>query len=550
MEITVGKVSQATVSEINGNGDSVNITGSIVNSVEHTTDKTDMPITKQSVLDVFNKQFLERINLLPKYSRDYFYVGTGDTDTSHNQEIHSSLYNTLGNAVTRNEYGITCMHDYVRLSDFRDQDGNITIDDMSNTFARAIQEVSRLAKYKITVMKGNRKHSEKEVYAISSNSNPNMIDFNSYKNNIVGTYEFNSTCKAWYQKALSHAEEAQQRKEYVYRLPDPPTPANGGVKLIKLEATSGRASQDLHGRLNTNVVEVDLIFAHAQCYAYFLIPKVSRNLRGVKMRKKYRIRQQGLYLEGYLINKNTGVITASFPFREVFPPDGSEDTIYFDQVNTTLSDQPTDDMIFKLNIRTSGDRGDAMGVTLEITELIFDNNYTVIPKLSLKQPTGAEITSEVVGPEHYFISELGCGAARYSYTVKNFTFKPVQIYARINGSQNYGVVFDRIEVWRNGQRIGVSTPNRFIDYPRESFSNESVLGRSAYYYNWTYRYDPVLVSDVSGIDIRNGDILVFNFIFGDRDSRSYNSSVAINNVIKRNHRFEVLDVLCNHTLIG
>lgn len=550
MEITVGKVSQATVSALNENGDSVNVTGSIVNSVEDTTDKTDMPITKQSVLDIFNKQFLERINLLPKYSRDYFYVGTGDPDTDHNQGIHSSLYNTLGNAVTGNEYGITCMHDYVRLSDFRDRDGNITIDDMSNTFARAVQEVSRLAKYKITVMKGNRKHSEKEVYAILNNGNPNMINFNSYKDSIVGTFEFNNTCKGWYQKALTHAEEALQRKEYVYHLPDPPAPANGGVKLIKLEATSGRVNQDMHGKENTNVVEIDLIFAHGHCHAHFLIPKVSRNLRGVKIRKTYRIRQQGLYLEGYLINKNSGVIIANFPLREVHPPSGSVDTIYFDQVNTTLSDQPTDDLIFKLGIRTSGDRGDAMAIVLEIVELIFDDEYTVVPKLSLKHPTGAEITREVIGPEHYFISELSCGAARYSYTVKNFTFKPVQIYARINGSQNYGGVFDRIEVWRNGQRIGVSTPNRFIDYPRESFSNESVLERSAYYYNWTYRYDPVLVSDVSGIDIRNGDILVFNFIFGDRNSRSSNSSVAINHVIKRNHRFEILDIFCNHVTIA
>lgn len=550
MEITVGKVSQATVSALNENGDSVNVTGSIVNSVEDTTDKTNTPITKQSVLDIFNKQFLERINLLPKYSRDYFYVGTGDPDTDHNQGIHSSLYNTLGNAVTGNEYGITCMHDYVRLSDFRDRDGNITIDDMSNTFARAVQEVSRLAKYKITVMKGNRKHSEKEVYAILNNGNPNMINFNSYKDSIVGTFEFNNTCKGWYQKALVHAEEAQQRKEYVYHLPDPPTPANGGVKLIKLEATNGRVNQDMHGKENTNVVEIDLIFAHGHCHAHFLIPKVSRNLRGVKIRKTYRIRQQGLYLEGYLINKNSGVIIANFPLREVHPPSGSVDTIYFDQVNTTLSDQPTDDLIFKLGIRTSGDRGDAMAIVLEIVELIFDDEYTVVPKLSLKHPTGAEITREVIGPEHYFISELSCGAARYSYTVKNFTFKPVQIYARINGSQNYGGVFDRIEVWRNGQRIGVSTPNRFINYPRESFSNESVLERSAYYYNWTYRYDPVLVSDVSGIDIRNGDILVFNFIFGDRGSRSSNSSVAINHVIKRNHRFEILDIFCNHVTIA
>lgn len=547
MEITIGKVSQATVSALNENGDSVNVTGSIVNSVEDTTDKTNTPITKQSVLDIFNKQFLERINLLPKYSRDYFYVGTGDPDTDHNQGIHSSLYNTLGNAVTGNEYGITCMHDYIRLSDFRDQDGNITIDDMSNTFARAVQEVSRLAKYKITVMKGNRKHSEKEVYAILNNGNPNMINFNSYKNSIVGTFEFNNTCKGWYQKALTHAEEAQQRKEYVYHLPDPPAPANGGVKLIKLEATRGRVNQEMHNRQNTNAVQIDLIFAHGHCHAHFLIPKVSRNLRGVKIRKTYRIRQQGLYLEGYLINKNSGVIIANFPLREVHPPSGSEDIIYFDQVNTTLSNQPTDDLIFKLGVQTSGDPGDAMAIVLEIVELIFDDGYTSVPLLNTKQPTGIDVTREVIGPEHYYVNELYAGGSRYSYTVKNFTFKPVYITARLNGSQKDRIVFDRIEVWRNGQRIGVSSPNRFIDYPRESITN-SVSERSAYNANWNYNYDPVLVSNVSGIDIRNGDVLVFNFLFG--DIKVYDSATAINIINKKNHRFEILDIFCNHVTIA
>ena len=82
-------------------------------------------------------------------------------------------------------------------------------------------------------MKGSRKYSEKDVYATLSNGNPNMIDFNTVKNSIVGTTEFNSICNRWYQRVLSHAEEVQQRKEYVYRLPDPPPPAQGGVKYFR-----------------------------------------------------------------------------------------------------------------------------------------------------------------------------------------------------------------------------------------------------------------------------------------------------------------------------
>lgn len=39
---------------------------------EEVIDKTNQLVTKQSVLDIFNKQVLDRINLIPKYSRDYF----------------------------------------------------------------------------------------------------------------------------------------------------------------------------------------------------------------------------------------------------------------------------------------------------------------------------------------------------------------------------------------------------------------------------------------------------------------------------------------------
>lgn len=545
MDITVRKASPATIQMIGENGDNINVTEEVISTIEETTVKTDELITKQSVLDVFNKQFLERINLIPKYSKDYFYILTGDPETTRNTDIHGSFFNSLGWNFANSDYGIMSMHDYIRLDQFQDQEGDITFDDLLGTFTQAIQNASRLAKYKITIMKGSRKYSEKDVYATLSNGNPNMIDFNTVKNSIVGTTEFNSICNRWYQRVLSHAEEVQQRKEYVYRLPDPPPPAQGGVKYFRKERHSGRVNSSMNNRQNTNTAEFDTIFGEGRAIAYFLIPKVARNLRGFKLRKQFRIRIHGLHISALLIHKNTGVILAEAPEKTVFP-NSPEDTFYFAQTRVTMSDKPIDDLVLRLQVRTTGDRGDAMAVVVEVTELIFDDEYDVYPELSRVVPTMETINSEIQGPEQYYIEHAQIPACNYRYVVKDFVFKPRYFVYHLEGSQNEHRLFDGIEVYREGRLIG-RVANRLIDERNESLSVNGILQRSAYYWNLNQREYVTLVTDVSRIDIRNGDIVLFKFQFG--DLLESNRNLAINKLNVLRIQFVVDNVYCNHQLI-
>lgn len=548
MDITVRKASPGTINMIGENGDSINVTEEVISAIEDTTVKTDELITKQSVLDVFNKQFLERLNLIPKYSKDYFYIGTGDPDTIRNTETHSQFFNSLGWNVANSDYGIMSMHDYIRLDQFQDQEGDITFDDLLGTFTQTIQDASRLAKYKITIMKGNRKYSEKEVYATLSNGNPNMIDFNTVKNSIVSTTEFNTICKRWYQRVLDHAEEAQQRKEYVYRLPDPPPPAQGGVKYFKKEPHLGRVDYKMNNRQNTNTAEFDPIFATGIATVHFLLPKVARNVRGFKLRKQFRIRVQGLFVSGMLIHKNTGVILARTNERGL-GPGNHEDEFYFTSDSITMSDKPTDDLILRLNVRTTGDSGDAMAVVLEVTEIIYDDNYGVYPELSRKTPTPEEVTAELIGPEYDWVEyDQGVPNFKYSFVVKDFVFKPAFFIIQFDGLQNCRYIFDRVELWRDGRIIAVNANSRYINYPQDSYSYTSVRERSAYIYSLNYQYNPYLVHDVSNLDIRNGDTLVFNTQVV--DDRNPIRNVAINNLTKRNPRLRIEDIYCTHQLIG
>lgn len=546
MDITVRKASPATIQMIGENGDSINVTEEVISTIEDTTVKTDELITKQSVLDVFNKQFLERINLIPKYSKDYFYIGTGDPDTIRNTETHSQFFNSLGWNFANSDYGLMTMRDYIRLDQFQDQEGDITFDDLLGTFTQAIQNASRLAKYKITIMKGSRKYSEKDVYATLSNGNPNMIDFNTVKNSILGTTEFNTICKRWYQRVLDHAEEEQQRKEYVYRLPDPPPPAQGGAKLLKKGVFNGRVDNRLYNHQNTNRFSYDIIFGEGRTVAFFLLPKVSRNLRGFKLRKNQNKHAHHLYYSGFIYNTRNNVIVADFHEREVNPR-GPEDTILFDQ-NVILSDRPTDDFILWFHIRTSGDSGDAMGLNFEIVEFIYDDNYSVVPELSRYHPSSETITNELEGPEYYYIDRQGVAAVKYSYTVKDFSFKPKYIITKLEGSERDRAVYDGIEVFRNGQFIGRSANNRLVDEVHETTSSNDVRQRSVYRNKWDHDYSPDLFNDVSNIDIRNGDVIVFKFQFFDAIYYS-NRDLALSIAYKKNYRLKIVEVFNKVELI-
>lgn len=544
MDITVRKASPATIQMIGENGDSINVTEEVNSTIEETTVKTDELITKQSVLDVFNKQVIERINLLPKYSKDYFYINTGDPDTVRNTEIHSQFFGNLGWNFANSEYGIMTMHDYVRLDQFQDREGDITFDDVTNTFASVLENLSRLIKYKIIIMKGSRKYSEREVYATRSHGWQNTIDINTVRNSIVGTTDFNNACKGWYNRIIQHAEEPGIRLEYEYRIPDP-NPTQGGARLLKKGSFNGRVDLSLANRQNTNSVSYGVIFGEGRTAAYFLLPKVNRNLRGFKIRKSINQRTHRLFFSGFVYNTRSNVIVADYHEREVNAR-GPEDTILFDQ-NLTLSDRPTDDLILWFHIRTPGDSGDAIGLTIDIVEFIYDDNYSVVPELNNLHPSSETITSELEGPEYYFIERYGIAAVNYRYTVKDFTFKPKYIINVLEGSERDRAIYDGIEVYRNGQLIGKSANSRALNEINEYISNDGIYRRSIYRNKWDHDYNPYLFNDVSNLDIRNGDIIVFKFQFYDMYSSSRDA--ILSRIYQKNYRLKIMEVLNKIELI-
>ena len=192
---------------------------------EEIIDKSNQLVTKQSVLDIFNKQVLDRINLLPKYSRDYFFVDTGGMFGPHDENIHRNLVSMLGNAYLNNDYGFMCMHDYVKLSDFRDQEGEITYDDLANTFSNVMKSLSRLSRLSITVKRGNKDFYKETRLAISPNfgiPSSYAVNYAEVRNEIIDSGRFNDICYKWYNQIVSNA--MLNTMSYTYKLPDPPLP--------------------------------------------------------------------------------------------------------------------------------------------------------------------------------------------------------------------------------------------------------------------------------------------------------------------------------------
>ena len=125
--------------------------------------------------------------------------------------------------------------DYLALNDFRDQEGEITYDDAANTFRGSISDLSRLGRVRIVVKKGNTPYSDNTYYAILDTRDENLIDYNTIRNSIVSSGNFNSICKSWANKIIDRANNVNVIY-YEYKLPDPPPPAEGGVKFLRKEA--------------------------------------------------------------------------------------------------------------------------------------------------------------------------------------------------------------------------------------------------------------------------------------------------------------------------
>lgn len=479
-------------------------------------DKSNQPVTKQSVLDIFNKQVLDRINLLPKYSRDYFFVDTGGMFDPRDENIHRNLVSMLGNAYLNNDYGFMCMHDYVKLSDFRDQEGEITYDDLANTFSNVMKHLSRLFTLSITVKKGNKDFYKETRLAISPNfgiPSSYAVNYAEVRNEIINSRRFNGICYKWYNQIISIA--VRNALSYTYKLPDPPLPSNGGVRFFKKEAYFESVDLGHNGRTGQNSVSYNVIFGEGNTRAYFDIPRVTRNLRGVSLNisTNQRLSDSGRY--GITVyHKHSNVILGHIPWS----PGAGNRTFNFERP-IALSESSYDDLVLILNTKVTGDRGDAMGMVATINDLVFDDDVRIDPILLNPKVDIGRMKSELEGPIFDTDSNNEILIITYKYIVKDWHFKPSVIRTLFNNSHDNDHIFvERIEQWRDGARINTSLNPTF---------NERVTNHNTIYSNSKFngnRHNTLITMyhDVSNLDIRNGDEL--RFVYG-YYNRMYSPSV-------------------------
>ena len=464
------------------------------------TDKSNQPVTKQSVLDVFNTQVIERINYLAKYSKQLWKVEVGDYGNGTDPNAHTLLVGHLGYSDTNNEYGVMAVKDYLTLNDFRDQEGAITYDDAANTFSGDISDLSRLGRVRIVVKKGSTPYSDNTYYAILNTRDENLIDYNTIRNSIVGSGNFNSICKSWANKIIDRANNVNVIY-YEYKLPDPPPPAEGGVKFLRKEAYFESVNLDGDGRVGQNSVSYGAIFGEGDTTAYFEIPKVTRNLKGVKIHIQTSARLSDSGRFGLTVyNKHSNVILGHVPWS----PGTGIRTLNFNN-SISLSEYSYDDLVLILNTKVTGDRGDAMGMVATVEELIFDDNIRISHVSS--NANASRINPELIGP--IFDTSGKFLKITYKYTLNNCYAKPAMIRSTFSQSnQNEHHFIERVEQWRDGVRIGVSQNPTYT----ENIVNRRVLFSASKFNGNRHNTLITMYHDVSNLDVRNGDEL--RFVYG------------------------------------
>lgn len=495
-------------------------------------DKTNQLVTKQSVLDIFNKQVLDRINLLPKYSRDYFFVNTGGMIGPRDENVHRNLMSMLGNAYVNNDYGFMCVHDYVKLSDFRDQEGEITYDDLANTFTNVMKSLSRLATLSIVVKKGNKDFHKEVRIAISPNStSPSSyaVNYAEVRNEIINSRRFNGICYKWYNKIMSNT--IVNTLHYTYKLPDPDV--TSAVTYLRSEKYFGRVSM---GGSDNRIVTFGAMFGEADAGVYFKISGVTRNLKGFTLRMSQWDHKFPVRIVTNLTNAKTEAIIATIPYRGV--GGGNNEFVFPNPIK--LSGNATDDLIIRLGIKVSGDTGDATGLKFEIVNLLFDDEFSIDPTANLPFDNLEKVNTEIIPVDtEYRISQSDL-YIKYKYVVKNQVRKFEAIYTLLQNSGRLGHILEGIEVWRNGSLIGINSNSTIRRHGKSAAGNSKYRGSD--------NSEPVCRGDVSQIDIQNGDEILFIYHLDSdwpwQDKRGAEADRIVREYVNSlNLRFKIANIL-------
>lgn len=478
---------------------------------EEIIDKTNQLVTKQSVLDIFNKQVLDRINLIPKYSRDYFFVNSGNIPGHHDTNIHRNLMSMLGNAHVNNDYGFMCMHDYVKLSDFRDQEGEITYDDLANTFSNIMKSLSRLSTLSIIVKKGNKDFHKEIRLAISPNfGTPSSyaVNYAEVRNEIINSRRFNGICYKWFNQIVTNS--LANVSTYTYKLPDPEL--TSAVTYLRSEPYFGRVGI---GGSGDRMASFDVMFGEADAGVYFKISGVTRNLKGFTLRMSQWHHHFPVRIVTNLTNAKTEAIIATIPYRGV--GGGNNEFVFPNPVK--LSGNATDDLIIRLGIKVSGDTGDATGLRFELVNLLFDDEFSIDPTANLPFDNLEKVNTEIVPVDTEYSLSNADLFVKYKYVVRNQVRKFEAIYTLLQNSGRLGGILEGIEVWRNGNLIGINSNSTIHRHGKSSAGNSK--------YRRSDGSEPVCRCDVTAIDIQNGDeiLFVYNFNAGRTSAFGLNGDV-------------------------
>lgn len=510
----------------NNDGSNVVMTpGAVETTIEEFTNKAGQPVTKQSVLDIFNKQVIERVNHIPKYSRDYYFVPMGNFGGWHDNGLHAGLVNMLGNAYLSNEYGFMCMHDYLKLSDFKDREGDIDIGDLSNTFSETINKLGTLSKLKITIKKGNRVFSESTHYAIGNGSTPaDLINYNEVKNRIINSDDFNGVCKKWFARIVDNSRN--NPLNYEVRLPDPVV---NDIKYYNNEPYFGRPGEDSHETYGTNRVQIRTFFGEAEKGLYFKLPKVTRNLKGFSIaldRNGGSHRHELRFNEIIVLNERNGTVVGGANSRSLGGGNGNHTFTFNNPI--ILTESGYDDLILKITVKTHGDRGDNSWINFTITELIWSDDFVTDPNGNLESVPLETINREIIyndrDTNHLNIDSNGT-TYKFKYIVKGFNRKIHHIYHELTNSGDKTTVGEGIEIRRNGVLIAAYSTNN-------SLKERGGGGTSLWYGKGDWNYSPVIKYGLSQLDIKNGDEITFIFIIGN-ETWSSNSGYNYNSVLER-----------------
>ena len=292
---------------------------------------------------------------------------------------------------------------------------------------------------------------------------------------------------------------------YTYKLPDPPLPSNGGVRLFKKEAYFESVNLGYGGRTGQNSVSYDTIFGEGETTAFFDVPRITRNLKGINLNitTSARLSDSGRYgLTVY--HKFSNVILGHINWTH-----GTGNRTFYFERPIISSESSYDDLVLMLNTKVTGDRGDAMGMVATINELIFDDDVHTSPILLYPKVDISKMNSELVGPEFDTNTNSEILIITYKYIVRDWHFKPSVIRTLFNNSHDNDHIFvERIEHWRDGNRINTSLNPTYSD----KITNHNMI----YMYSRFNgnRHDTLITMkhDVSNLDVRNGDEL--RFVYG------------------------------------